>query len=277
MGMYIGVDIGGTKTLVAVLNEQGQIKEEVKFPTPKKYSNFILELRNTVTHLKTKDFKAGGVAVPGLLDRKHGRAIKLGNLGWKNVPVQADIEKIAKCPVVIENDANLAALSESMLVPKAESILYLTISTGIGTGVTRNQQLDPGLLDIEGGQLLLPHKGKLAVWESFASGHAIVEHFGKQAADIPASDVGTWNKIARNLAVGIYQLVAIVQPDLVVIGGSVGNYFDRYDALLKQALKKYELPVVPIPPIARAKRPNEAVLFGCYDLAKQVYGRAKPN
>ena len=275
--MYLGVDIGGTKTLVAVLDEHGTITEQAKFPTPKKYDSFLLELRHAVAHLKTRDFKAGGIAVPGRLDRKHGRVQGLGNLPWRNKPIQADCERALGCPIVIENDANLAALSESMLHKDATTLLYLTVSTGIGAGVTHHQKLDPALLNIEGGQMLMPHKGKLTNWEDFSSGRAITEHFGKHASDIPASDTKTWHQIVRNLAPGIYELMAIVQPDLVVIGGSVGVYFDRYGALLNKELKQYELPVVPIPPIVQAKRPGEAVIYGCYDLAKQKFGHATAN
>lgn len=272
--MYIGVDIGGTKTLLAVLNEQGEIREEVKFPTPKNYDHFLLELRHTLAHLKQQDFKAGAVAVPGRLDRKHGRLLSLANLPWKNKPIQADCERIFACPIVIENDANLAGLSEAMLHKEYDRVLYMTVSTGIGIGVVEKQRLDPALLDAEGGQIFLPHKDKLARWESFASGRAIYEHFGKKAMEIPASDTKSWGYVVRNLAVGLSTVIAITEPDLVVIGGSVGTYFDRYSKLLDKELKKYQVPVVKHPKIVQAGRPEKAVVYGCYDLAKQEYSHA---
>jgi len=270
--MYLGVDIGGTKTLVAVLNEKGVIKETAKFPTPKNYDHWLLELRHTLAHLQTKEFKAAGVAVPGRLDRQHGRIIRLGNLGWENIPIQADCERMLHCPVVIENDANLGGLSEAMLHKNKETVLYVTISTGIGTGFVYKQRLEPSMIDMEGGHLLLPHKGKLTKWESFASGKAIVSRYGKQAQEIPPSDTATWGKIVRDLAPGLFQLIAITQPDLVILGGSVGQYFDRFNKHLDAQLKKYELPVVPIPPVVQAQRPDKAVVYGCYDLAKQKFG-----
>lgn len=272
--MYIGIDIGGTKTLVAVLNQHGEIVEQTKFPTPHRYDHFILQLRHTVAHLEHKEFKAGGVAVPGLLDRKHGRVIRFGNLPWRNKPIQADVEHITKCPIVIENDANLGGLSEAMLHKDYERVLYITVSTGIGTGVVHNQHLDPGMLNSEAGWILLPHKGKLVPWEKFASGKALYEHFGKKAADIPASDTEAWSYVVRNLVAGLPTVFAIVQPDLLIVGGSVGTYFDRYATLLRKALKEYELPVVKIPDIVQAARPEEAVVYGCFDLAKERYGHA---
>lgn len=275
--MYMGVDVGGTKTLVAVLDEHGQIVEETKFPTAPRYDHWLLELRNAVAHLKTKEFKAGTIGIPGRLDRKHGRAIKLGNLDWENVPVQADCEKIVNCPIIIENDANLAGLSEAMLQPKYEDVLYFTISTGIGTGFVHKQQLEPAMLDMEGGHILLEHKGKLVKWESFASGKAIYEHYGKKAADIPASDTKAWSHVVRNLTTGLFANIAITQPDLIIIGGGVGTYFDRYGKLLQAELEKHALPVVKIPKIIQAQRPEKAVIYGCYDLAKQKFGHGKAH
>ncbi|MDB5185465.1 MAG: hypothetical protein JWN38_1273 [Candidatus Saccharibacteria bacterium] len=267
--MYLGVDIGGTKTLLAVLNNDGVIRESRKFPTPKTYDNFLLELRHAALQLEHREFRAAGVAVPGVLDRRHGRIRNLGNLGWKNENILADCEKIFDCPVVIENDANLGALSESKLQPADKKILYITISTGIGTGVTYDRQLVPALLDIEGGNIELPFRNQLRVWEDFASGRAIYQHFGKKAADI--TDPAAWKYIARNLALGFFENIAVVQPDLIIIGGSIGTYYDRYHKFLADELKKYETPMVPLPRIIQAKRPEEAVVYGCYDLARLHY------
>ncbi len=270
--MYVGIDIGGTKTLVATLDAHGVIQERAKFPTPKKYDDFLLELRHTLAHFKTPDYKAAGVGVPGRLDRRHGRLLRLGNLPWKNEPIQADCERVLGCPVVIENDANLAGLSEAMLHPDKARVLYVTLSTGIGTGFVYQQRLEPALLDSEGGHVLAIYKDKLVSWEKFASGKAIFEHFGKQASDIPASDKQAWGHIARNIAIGLVSNIAIAQPDLIIIGGSIGAFFDRYGELLKAELDRYKLPVVHIPLVVKAQRPEEAVIYGCYDLAKQVYG-----
>lgn len=270
-GMYVGIDIGGTKTLVAVLTNAGKIVESIKFPTPKTYSNFLLELAHTVHHLEHKEFIAGGVAAPGRIDRKHGRVIDLGNLSWTNFPLQADCEKIVKCPVVIENDANLAGLSEAMLHKEMDKVLYVTISTGIGTGLVYKQELDPATLDGEGGQIRLPYRGRITKWETFASGRAIYEHFGKKAADI--HDEADWKHIVRNLSLGFFELNAVYQPDLIIIGGSIGTYFDRWGHILQAELEKRKVPVISIPKIVQAQRPEEAVVYGCYDLAKQVYGK----
>jgi glucokinase len=149
-------------------------------------------------------------------------------------------------------------------------VLYVTVSTGIGTGFIEHRMIDPGLADSEGGQIMLEHHGKLVKWEDFASGHAIVKRFHKKAAEI--TDDTIWKTIAHDLATGLIQLIAISQPEIIVLGGSVGTYFSRYKESLTKALKRYETPLVQIPPIREAARPEEAVIYGCYDLAKQTYG-----
>jgi len=174
--MYVGVDVGGTKTLVAVLDDHGVIKERVSFSTPKSYDNFLLELRHAAAHFEHKDFQAGGIGTRGAIDRDHGRRIRDRLLKWGVVPMQANIEDIFKCPMVLENDAKVAALSEAMLLKdKYKRVLYVTISTGIGFGLVVDGKIDTNINDGGGQSLLLEHDGKLMAWENFAGGKAIVE------------------------------------------------------------------------------------------------------
>jgi len=268
--MYVGIDIGGTKTLVAALTNEGTIHESLKFPTPEKYEDFLDELRANVAKLKTKDFRAGTVAAPGKIDRKHGIFELGGNLGWKNEHVQHDVERITNCPMLLENDANLAGLSEAMLVKDRHAkVLYITISTGIGTGFIVNQQIDPTMADTEGGQMMLQRGEKIVKWESFASGKAIFERYHQKAAEI--EDPAIWKAVVKDLAVGFIDLMAVTQPDIIVIGGGVGHYLEKFHDFLVEELKKYSTPLVPIPPIVKAGRPEEAVVYGCYDLARSKY------
>lgn len=272
--MYVGIDIGGTKTLATVLTNDGEIVEQTKFPTPKKYDHFLLELRNALVHFKHNDFKAGGVGMPVTdFDRKYGRGISYGNLPWKNVPIQHDIERIVKCPIIVDNDAKLAALSEAMLLKQEFSkVLYVTVSTGIGYGFVDDGIIDENIGDGGGRTIMLEHKGKLTPWEDFASGRAIVARYHKRAMDITEHD--TWKAICRDLAKGMIQLVAITQPEVIVIGGSVGTYFDRFGALLAAELKLYHVPLLDMPELRGAARAEQAVVYGAYDLAKRTYGHA---
>ena len=270
--MYIGVDIGGTKTLIASLTDDGIIDEQIKFPTPENYDQFLTELSNNFGTLKTNTYNAATVAAPGSIDRMEGVARSFGNLPWSDVPIKRDTEIIFGCPVALENDANLAGLSEAMLLKNThQKVLYITISTGIGTGFIVNQKIDPSMADSEGGDLMIQRDGKLVKWETFASGKAIFNHYEKRAEDI--TDPEIWKLIAEDLCVGFLDLIAVTQPDVIVVGGGVGTYLDRFHDFLVADMKQYENPLLQIPPVQKAVRPEEAVIYGCYELARELYGR----
>jgi len=266
--MYLGIDVGGTKTLVTSLTNEGVIKEEFRFPTPKDYQEFLAEVATNVAQLSTKDFRACGIGIPGIVDNR-GHGMNFGHLSWHDVPVQADIERIAHCPVAIENDAKLAGLSEAMLVKEYRRVLYVTVSTGIGIGYIVDQHIDPNLRTDEGGHILLEHRGKYRRWEEFAAGSAIVREFGKPLKDI--NNQHDLRIIARNIAIGLIDHIAILTPDLIVIGGSVGTHFPKYSEYLQEYLEKYDSPMIQLPKIQAAQRPEKAVVYGCFDLAKQLY------
>jgi glucokinase len=270
--MYLGIDIGGTKTIVASLDDNGVIQENLRFPTPKSYDDFLGALAEFVDKLTTKRFISAGVGVPTKIDRQHGVAIAGGRLHWINVPIRDDVQKIVQCPVVIDNDANLAGLSEAMLLKDYRKVLYVTVSTGIGTGFIVDQQIDLSMADSEGGEMLLEHGGRLQPWEDFASGQAIVRRFGKRASEI--TDKKTWQIIAHDIALGLIDLIALMQPDVIVLGGGVGAHYEKFKDFLQQFLMEYENPLVTIPPIKEAARPELAVVYGCYDLAKGAHGKA---
>ena len=270
--MYLGIDVGGTKTLVATLDVNGVIIEKYKFPTPKKYTDFLIELASNVERLTTKDFLSAGVGLPVTnFNRDRGVALTFSNLPWKNIPVHADIENVVHCPVAIDNDAKLAGLSESRLRNEIKRLLYVTISTGIGFSLIVDGKIDQNFGDAGGRLMLLEHNGRLEPWEKFASGKAIVNTYGSMAKDI--TDPVIWEKVARDMCIGLLELVAVTEPELIVIGGSVGEYADRFIKPLNQELKKYETPLLDMPEVEGAKRPNDAVIYGCYDYCLEVFGK----
>jgi predicted NBD/HSP70 family sugar kinase len=266
--MIAAVDIGGTKTLVAVFDEHGTIVEEHKFPTNQDYDVFREDLATNVAELSTPDFSRAVVAIPGRIDRDNGVGLSMGNLGWKNIPMQAECEKLFHAPTFVENDAKLAGLSEALLIrDRFSKVLYITISTGIGVALIIDGKIDTEIGDRGGSSVLLEHQGKLQAWESFASGKAIVKTYGKHASEI--DDPAIWKKIVRDLSVGMIDLIAVLEPEVVVIGGGVGSHFDRFGDQLTEQLRQYEVPMMAIPPILAAKHPEEAVIYGCYEYAKQ--------
>jgi predicted NBD/HSP70 family sugar kinase len=275
--MYIGIDVGGPKTLVASLDGNGVITEQVRYPTPQDYSEFLTVLSTTLQSFKVTDFVCGGIGIPvTVFDRQSELAMSFGNLPWKDVAVQQDVEKICHCPVAVENDAKLAGLSEAMLLKEEfHKVLYVTVSTGIGFSFINHEKIDTNMGDSGGHDLLIEYEGKLTPWESFASGHAIVDRFGKKAADI--NDTESWRIISHDLSKGLVELVALTEPEVIVIGGSVGTYFNKYGGLLQAELEKYNLPLLKMPVIRGAQRAEEAVIYGCYDLAKQMYPDARTS
>ncbi|MGH7157730.1 MAG: ROK family protein [Candidatus Saccharimonadales bacterium] len=272
--MYLAIDIGGTKTFVALLDSSGAIQQQLRIPTPKTYSVFISKLEDSVAYLSTNKFTAVCVGVPGRIDRKRGIGVGMGNLPWLNVPIYEDVSRITRTrKVVLENDAKLAGLSEAILVKDQYSkVLYITIGTGIGTALIADQEIVVLMQDAEGGKILLEYEGKLQEWEDFASGKAILKRYGKPASEI--TDEKSWHNISRGIALGLLDQIAILQPEAVIIGGGVGVYLEKFKAPLEKQLKHYETPLIPIPPILKAQRPEDAVIYGCYYHAKKTYGTA---
>lgn len=265
-GVILGVDIGGTKTLVATFDSEGKILSEERFETPATYGVFLTECKKVMPADKVISTALG---IPGVIDRTNGVGMSFGNLTWKNVPIKADMENLLKCPVVVENDAKVAAVFEADKVKSDfKNVLYLTIGTGIGIAYISSGVLDLEYGDHGGNHVPVVYQGKEQNWESLTSGKAITTSYGKQAREI--TDVKTWQEIAYKLALGVVELLKrYSDTDVVIIGGGVGVHFDRFGKLLEEELGKQIPDGSHIPPLMQAKYPEEAVIRGCYLLATQ--------
>lgn len=267
--MILAIDIGGTKTLVAPCDNNGNPVSEHKFATPKSYTAFKKELAAVIATITT-DFTLLVVAAPGKIDRKTGSVIRFGNLPWVNTPLKEDLQKLTGKTVLIDNDANLAGLSEANRIqPIPHKALYITISTGIGTGIIKDGYIDPDFADSEGGAMLFEHDDKLLRWEEIESGKAIVAQYGKRASDL--NNTEAWDKIAKWFAIGIVNLSAVIDPDVVIIGGGVGSHFLKYKKPLQKYLNNLTPKLVDVPHVVGAQAAEEAVIYGCAVLAKQYY------
>lgn len=261
--MIVVIDTGGTKTLIAGYDERGAITTQFKFETPKKTSEYTEVL---TTHLLAlfsgKKITAMSIAVPGIV--KDGVAVYCPNLGWRNFHIVRELKGVlGNIPIFLENDANLAGLAEARSFRKIpNSCLYVTISTGIGSGIIINGRIDPALRNGEAGHALIEYDGLVRPWESFASGQAIYKTYKKMAKDI--HNKRTWKQIADRISRGFLAVIPILQPDVIVIGGSMGTYFDQYEEFLNDMLKKRLPEIIDLPKIVQAKHPEEAVIYGCY-------------
>ncbi|MDX2776265.1 ROK family protein [Streptomyces caniscabiei] len=261
--MLVAVDTGGTKTLIARFEQDGSISKSLKFPTPADQQEYVTLLRSTLEkEFSDHTVEALVIGLPGII--KDGIALWCDNLGWKDFDAHhAFNDLFGESPVLIENDANLAGLAETRtLDPTPTSALYVTLSTGIGTGVITNGRIDAGLRHSEGGHMLIEYGGKLQEWEDFASGRSIYQTYGQYARDIVS--VKTWDEIADRISRGFLTIIPMLQPDIVILGGSIGTYFERYNATLLKILET-KLPAhIARPHFIQAAHPEQAVIYGCY-------------
>lgn len=261
--MIIAVDTGGTKTLITSFTQDGDIGKFIQFPTPRDTGRYITLLRTILKETyQNKPINAIVIAVPGVVH--DNIATWCANLGWKNFNIAKELGSLfGGVPIWLENDANLAGLAETRLLkPLPTSSLYVTISTGIGTGFIVNGQIDPGLAKSEGGHALVEYDGVVREWESFASGKAIYKLYGKYARDI--TNKRQWQHIADRISRGFLAIIPLTQPDIIIIGGSIGTYFERYEAPLRAYLKERLPKYITRPQIIQARHPEHAVVYGGY-------------
>lgn len=267
--MYLGIDIGGTKTLVASLDDEGVIVDKIKFDTSQDYHTFLKDLKTNLHQLPAKEFSYCGIGMPGIINRATGASKwSGGNLSWGSCPITDDVSEIVGCKAVVENDANMAGLSEANLVKdRYKTALYLTISTGIGGVYVVNGKIDMNMADAEVGHMLYKWDDAYETWEEITSGKAIVERFGQRADEI--LEPGIWQAISEPIAVGLINLSAALTPEVIIIGGGVGGSLNRFHKYLDGAIRQLKPEAITVPPVLQAQHPEEAVLYGCYELAKQ--------
>ena len=266
--MIVGVDIGGTKTLVgcfAVGSDQPKLINQKRFATQKDFSTELEKLVETIKELGA-DEKISRVVI-GSRGEIHntGKLTDKKILGWVDVPIAQKMEESLGCPVGLYHDTALAALAEGRLGSGKEHscVLYCTISSGIGTGFTLDGKVifsSSGGGDMVLGQTELNEKSLEHTFEHLWSGSAIKHRFGKEGRDI--SEEGVWEQIAAGLAVGLNNLIVITQPDIVVIGGGIGVHFDRYSAELRGRLEQFGTSQYPAPVLSQAKFLEDGVIYG---------------
>lgn len=273
--MNIGVDIGGSKILVATGDNKGAITRRAKVITPVTAETGLLAIATLIDEV-CGDAKPTAIAVvaPGPLDITHGLMLPSPNLQWGEVAICQQLQKRYDCPVTLENDANAAALAEATLgaAQKQPVALYVTLSTGIGTGLVINGKIYHGAHDIEGGHMIIPtidadashHRSE---FEQASSGPATIRRFGKPGYEI--TDKTVWDIYSRDLSVGLFNLMTIISPSVVVLGGGLSVHYPKFHDQLLQHLK--ELPeYYPLPPIVQAKLVEEAPITGALLLANRL-------
>ena len=260
----LGIDIGGTKTAVCVGHADGEILFSKRMPTTgesvEAYRHQLVELCHHViekANLRPEALDGIGISAPGPMDCRRGVLIAPpNNPGWKEVPIQAMVQKAFKAPVFINNDANACALAELLFGEHrgVSNLVYLTFSTGMGGGIIVNGRLIQGSTDTGGevGHQVLDPEGPLCgcgqrgCWEAYVGGRQVAEQLkakiiagsistsivrlaggldkiNLQAFEAAAREgdrfaLAEWDIFTERVAQGVGGLIMILNPDVVIMG-----------------------------------------------------------
>lgn len=236
--VFGGVETGGTWTVCALGTNPHEIVAHERFPT----TNPPETLDRIVGFFAARERPAAiGVGSFGPVDLNPGsphwgEVTTTPKAGWRHTPVATVIAERLELPVSFDTDVAAAAIGEHRWGAGrgAPSLCYLTVGTGIGSGLLLNGAPWHGLVHPEAGHLRIPHDrnadpfdGVCPVhgdcWEGLASGPALAKRWGMPAERLPADHPG-WELEARYLALGILNLVCSVSPHRVVAGGGVFDH-----------------------------------------------------
>lgn len=320
--MRIGIDLGGTNVAVGLINEDGYIIDEV---CTKTYSipgarliieDMIKSVKELVlkNNFKLEDLSAIGIGVPGLVDYATGIVKECVNLQWKDVPLKEEIMnrimdefgKSFDIQILIDNDANAAAVGEYLFgsMKNAKSALLMTLGTGIGGGLILDGKLYRGKgAALEIGHMIIGKNfyncscGNNGCFETFASASAIIKYTqmliekGEKSIVLDYVD-GDLNKIdakivfqcaelkdkvanlsinrfIKYLSIGINNIINILDLDSISLGGGVAGGLDtvKYD-LIKEINKHKLYKNIKLCKIEAAVLGNEAGIIGAAMLDK---------
>ncbi len=226
--MKICIDIGGTQTRVAQINEQLEIEDVLVIST----SDPITTLGTVLGYINEKPVSQINISTCGPINVETGVYGNLPNLpNWIGFNIKEYILNAVSCDIYIENDANCATLYESELRPDISNLVYITLSTGVGGGAI----IDNELLNGPTNDAVSPYKYYVtpkATIEQLCSGTGLLkqgqeidptitetkEIFAPEKYQEMNSILDEWT---TTLAVFFVNVNALIEPQLIVLGGSV--------------------------------------------------------
>lgn len=289
----VGVDIGGTNTRVALIDEDLNLEKRVQFPTDvDNPEETIKKIASTIETFE-KDIEGIGISCPGPLDLINGYVIASPNLGedWWGYKSTERLTELTGAPAYLENDANLAALAEAVIGEGKDKrfVNFLTISTGLGSGQVIDKKIYIGAHGFaqEVANVIMwengPSHGRIIPGgiEAISSGTAITTR--AQQAGLDVKHAGEVNDLAlagnetaaqimedakEYLANFIAGLLAINDPEIVILGGSVAMKIDGFVEDIENRVKeKVYAPVKPYVDIRKSTLDEDSGLIGAGYLA----------
>ena len=314
---YLGVDLGGMSIKAGVADDTGKIiySDKVHTQSERYYTHIIKDMaalcKKVVKEsgLEISDIESIGVGSPGISNKKDGILISSNNLGFSNVPIRKELQKYFDLPVYLDNDANAAALAESVAGAShdVDHSVLITLGTGIGGGIIIDNKIYSGFNDAgsELGHMCIVHDGlqcscgRKGCFEKYASASALIAQTREAVTNNPESKMndiinGNLDKIdARTafdtqkmgdetadavirkyieyLADGVMNIVNVLFPEVIVIGGGVGNEGENLFVPLREEMKAREYTHdVPATKIRGAEMGNKAGIVGAAMLGRII-------
>jgi glucokinase len=304
-----GIDIGGTKIAIALENGARErvaarrLPTEVRLGPERILENICRAVEEMLAETGT-NLTSIGVGCPGPIDIARGLVLSPANLpDWSDFPIVGIIEKRFGVPVVLDNDANAAALGEYFYGAGRgfKDMFYVTISTGIGGSIICDGRIHHGvqagagevghtIVDPDGVQCRCGTHGCL---ETIASGTGIARRMretlaanngGTKPGEVTSETVvelvrngdaaaqAVWDETIKFLAIGIGNAITIIAPEAVIIGGGVSEAGELLLAPLRRAITK-NVTMVPIDQveILRASLGSDSGVCGALMLAQQTH------
>jgi len=223
MKHYLGIDLGGTNVVAAVVDENYHIlaRYSIKTDASLSFPDFVARMADTAKQavekagLSLSDMQAVGLGTPSCINPANNCLVYANNLGWKNVPLPDELQKHFDIPVFIRNDADCAAYGEVLAGAASEytDALMVTLGTGVGGGIIMNKRIFSGAdnMGSEIGHTKLVYNGvqctcgQYGCMESYASATALINQIKDAMARHPESALhmlcgGDLNKVEAKTA-----------------------------------------------------------------------------
>jgi predicted NBD/HSP70 family sugar kinase len=276
---FMSVDLGGTYTKCAIIDCTGRILEKISVETPKDSLNSLLELIDNVFDKFSFIVDISGICIssPGAVNSEAGTIGGSSAIPYIHGPnIKEELFSRYQIPISIENDANCQALAEVWLgsASKIRNSIFISIGTGIGGAIIKDRKLHKGnnLHAGEFGYMLVHnYDNEYKIWSETSSTHALVEKtnckdgievFEKYKTDKNIKiELDKW---LYNLAVGIFNLQYVYDPELILLGGGISKnpeFIKLLKTKINQVCQSIQIAKVK-PVIDTSKYYNDSNLIG---------------